>query len=162
MKDVFVIADNVFSPLGFTTAENFTQLKNDATAIEHHINSDFSPTPFWAAINDKEKINAAFVGDFTAYTHFEKLCILSISEALKKSEINILDEKTLIIISTTKGNIDLLLENKFDKKRVYLHESAKVIQHYFQNPNVPLVVSNACISGVIALNTAAQLLQQSH
>ena len=160
MKDVFVIADNVVSPLGFTTTENFTQLKNDVTAIQHHANSIFSPTPFWAAITDREKIDDAFEGDALTYTHFEKLCILSISEALKKTDVSIRDAKTLLIISTTKGNIDLLLENKFDKKRVYLHESGKVIQHYFQNPNIPLVVSNACISGVVALNTAAQLLQQ--
>lgn len=161
MKDVFVIANNVVSPLGFNTLENFVQLKNDVSAIEHHINSDFFPIPFWASITDREKLNAAFGGDFNSYTHFEKLCIISISEALKISEINIRDEETLIIISTTKGNIDLLLENKFDAKRVYLHESAKVIQAYFQNPNVPLVVSNACISGVVALNTAAGLLQQT-
>ena len=161
MKDVFVVSDNIVSPLGFTTSENFNQLKNNSNGIQYQERPDFSPTPFWAALIDRKKIDTKFEEDFGSYTHFEKLCILSISEALSISGIDVRDNKTLLIISTTKGNVDLLLSNPFDEKRVYLHESAKVIQHYFHNQNVPLVVSNACISGVIALNMAAGLLQQN-
>ena len=39
-----MIADNVVSPLGFSTSENFDQLVNDVTAIQHHKDSDRKST----------------------------------------------------------------------------------------------------------------------
>ncbi|MDB5153817.1 MAG: fabF 2, partial [Mucilaginibacter sp.] len=37
-RDVFVVADNVLSPLGKTTAENFGKLKEKLSAVkQHHI-----------------------------------------------------------------------------------------------------------------------------
>jgi 3-oxoacyl-[acyl-carrier-protein] synthase-1 len=38
---------------------------------------------------------------------------------------------------------------------------ANVIAAHFQNPNKPLVISNACISGVLALIVAQRLLEQN-
>ena len=42
------------------------------------------------------------------YTKFEQLLIASIQDALQNRHINPADKKTLLIISTTKGNISLL------------------------------------------------------
>lgn len=159
MQEVYVVSDAIISPLGFNTAENFEHLLSGTGAIEYHQNSNISPLPFWASLLDRKKIDASFTPDFEAYTYFEKVCILSISAALKNSEIPIDSERTLILLSTTKGNVDILNTQQFDEKRCYLFESARMIQHYFHNPNAPVIVSNACISGVVALNTAVGLLQ---
>ncbi len=158
MKEVYVVADNVISPLGFNTSDNFKQLLAANTAIVSHTLPAASPLPFFAALLNKSKLDTSFEGDASSYSYFEKLCINSISNALSQAKINYQDSTTLLIISTTKGNVDLLLSNPFEAKRVYLHESAKQIQHYFKLKNTPLIVSNACISGVVALNTAAELL----
>src|ERR1043165_8006615 len=97
------------------------------------------------------------------YSRLEKIVILSVTDCLKKnSSIDIKSKRTLIIFSSTKGNVDLLdpkMSGQFDKKRLYLWETANVIGKYFQNPNTPLVVSNACISGVLAVILAKRLLE---
>jgi 3-oxoacyl-[acyl-carrier-protein] synthase I len=164
MTEVFVAADNIFTPLGFTTTENIACLKKNLTAIKTYQNEEFSPIPFCASLIDPDKLDLRFnqLKPSKEYTRLEKMFILSIRDALKDSKINIKDNKTLIIISTTKGNIDLLEEGnrkKFDSGRTRLGYMAKIIQDFFQNPNAPIVISNACISGVLAIITASRLLR---
>lgn len=161
----FVVADNIISPLGFTSSENFEQLKQKNTGVQRLETSALSTEPVCAAVIDTLKLNSEFSklnakGDFT---RLEKMVLLSINDCLKQnSNIDITSKKTLLILSTTKGNIDLLdptLASKFDKKRVYLWETANVIARHFNNPNKPLIVSNACISGVLAIILAKRLLE---
>jgi 3-oxoacyl-[acyl-carrier-protein] synthase-1 len=164
MTEVFVAADNIVTPLGFTTDENIESIKKDLTGMKTYLKEEFSPFAFCASLIDSEKLNSHFnkleVPD--RFTRLEKMFILSIKDALKNSKVNIKDKKTLIIISTTKGNIDLLEsvnKNKFEEKRIYLGSMARVIQEFFQNPNEPIVISNACISGVLALIAAERLIK---
>lgn len=163
--ETYIAADNIISPLGFTSEENFEQLKKQQTGIQQITSSPYSLTPFCAALIDDRKINEAFVklNISDAFTRLEKLVILSISAALKQNQaIDVRNKKTLIIISTTKGNIDLLDSSNIkhvDKKRVYLWETARVIQEHFKSPNKPLIVSNACISGVLGIIIAKRLLE---
>jgi 3-oxoacyl-[acyl-carrier-protein] synthase-1 len=166
MTEVFVAADNIITPLGFNTAENITSITKDNTGIKHYNIEEFSPVPFCASLMDTGKLNNQFneLQNSEKYTKLEKMFILSISDALKKTKIDIKSKKTLLIISTTKGNIDLLEsknKNKFDSKRLYLGSMAKIVQQFFQNPNTPVVISQACISGVLSIITASRLLQSS-
>lgn len=164
---VFVIADNIISPLGFTSSENFEQLKQMKTGVERLENTPLSVEPVCAAVINSEKLDLAFekLNAKDNYTRLEKMAILSINDCLKQNpNIDIKNKKTLLVLSTTKGNIDLLdasLANKFDKKRVYLWETANVISNYFKNPNQPVIVSNACISGVLAIIIAKRLLENN-
>lgn len=166
----YIAADNIISPLGFTSSENFEQLKKMRTGVQQFESSALSREPFSGAVIDSQKIYSEFqkldpiaIGSKQEYTRLEKLLILSITDALKQNTtIDITSKKTLLILSTTKGNIDLLdakLSSKFDKKRIYLWETAHVIAHYFNNPNKPLIVSNACISGVLAIILGKRLLE---
>ena len=102
------------------------------------------------------------IGNPNKFTRFEKLLILSISHALKDSEVDIRSEQTGILISTTKGNIDLLdAENHhgFGENRIHLWEAAQQVQAFFENPNVPIVLSNACISGALAVIMASDYIR---
>ena len=127
--------------------------------------SELSSEPVCAALIDTQKLNSEFqkLNTKQEYTRLEKMVLLSINDCLKQnSNIDITSKKTLIILSTTKGNIDLLdasLAAKFDKKRVYLWETANVIAQHFNNPNKPIIVSNACISGVLAIILGKRLLE---
>jgi 3-oxoacyl-[acyl-carrier-protein] synthase-1 len=165
--ETYIAADNIISPLGFTSLENFGQLKNMQTGVQCHTHSALSNEPVCAAVIDSEKLNTAFqkLDPKEEYTRLEKLVILSITDVLKQNQnIDITDKKTLIILSTTKGNIDLLEPDnvlKFDKKRLRLWETGNVIAHYFNNPNKPLIVSNACISGVLAIILGKRLLEEN-
>ncbi|MCX6297404.1 MAG: beta-ketoacyl synthase N-terminal-like domain-containing protein [Bacteroidetes bacterium] len=170
--NVFVASDNIISPLGFTSSENFEQLIKMHTGVTRIEKSELSEEAVCAAIIDTKKLNAEFQkqnhtnkASEIEYTRLEKMAIISINDCLKQNpKINIASKKTLLVLSTTKGNIDLLdasLASRFDKKRVYLWETAKIIAGYFKNPNQPIVVSNACISGVLAIIIGKRLLEDN-
>lgn len=158
MPGVFVVSDNIYSPLGKTTAENFAQLKQGASGIRLHHNQ-FAPEPYYAALFDKD-----FSGH-TSYTRFEQLLIESITGALASTGVDPEDKRTLLIISTTKGNISLLETAEYNdglKKRISLPASADIVAKHFGFVNQPVVVSNACISGIMAIITGKRLIQAGH
>ncbi|MCK4288603.1 MAG: hypothetical protein KAW86_05330, partial [Bacteroidales bacterium] len=150
MPDVYIATDNIISSLGFTTEENISNIKKNITGIKLINNSNFSPTPFHASLVDSERLYSDFknIDNPEKFTRFEQMAVLSITDTLRNSKVDIKNKKTLLIISTTKGNIDILEQsnkNRFDYKKIYLWNTAKLLQQYFENPNIPVVVSNACI-----------------
>jgi 3-oxoacyl-[acyl-carrier-protein] synthase I len=162
MKPVFVIADNIFSPVGSTTAENFEQLKKGVSGIRLHDNTALSPEPFYASLFNESQLAATHVTTGNTCTRFEQLLIHSINEALLHTVVDVKDKKTILIISSTKGNISLLETQPFNEalqKRISLPVSAQLIADYFQFRNQPLIVSHACISGLVAMITGMRLLQ---
>jgi 3-oxoacyl-[acyl-carrier-protein] synthase I len=100
--------------------------------------------------------------DERKYTFFEQLLISSIAATLEDSDVRVNDKKTGLIVSSTKGNISLLetKPNNDDlKARVALYTSAKLVAQYFGFVNEPIIVSNACISGIMAILTGTRLIQ---
>src|SRR5712671_2344331 len=159
MPDVFVVSDNILSPLGLTTVENFEQLTKNTTAIKEHDDTSMSARPFYAALFEK-KDDFIKTGNESSYTKFEHLLIASISNALENCRIDIRDKKTILIIASTKGNISLLETETYDQalqKRIALHTSAKLVAEYFRFINQPLVISNACISGLLGILVGMRL-----
>jgi 3-oxoacyl-[acyl-carrier-protein] synthase-1 len=157
--DVFVVADNVFTPLGKTTAENFSNLKNNISAIKEHSDVAISKLPFYAALFDKSENLLSNAKD---HTKFEQLLIASIEDALNQGNLDATDNKTVLIISSTKGNISLLETEKNSlelQKRIALSTSAKLVADHFGFVNQPVIISNACVSGVMAIITGMRLLR---
>lgn len=155
MKPVYIAADNIFSPLGISTEENFDRVKNGFSAIREIADTTISALPFYASMFAEETGSVEI-------TRFEKICIASIQDALSKTEVKLSNADTLFILSTTKGNIELIEKNEMSEEiqnRVSLFNTAKSITKYFGSVNKPLVVSNACISGVLAIIIAKRLLQ---
>ena len=171
MAEVYVASDNIITALGFTTSENLKNIENGKSGIKINNDATISQSPFYSSVVDRQNLLSEFErseippnGNQKAeeFTKLEKMFILSVTEALKDSRVNAGDKKTLFIISTTKGNIDLLkggCKNNFDNRELRLWDTAYRVQHYFQNPNQPLVISNACISGLLAIITAYRLIQ---
>ncbi len=161
MTDIFISADNIFSPLGANTAENFSQLKNNVSGIKLHDDLIMSGQPFYASLFDSTKAFAAEANQ-NDYTKFEKLLITSIKNALDNSKINTRGKKTVLIISSTKGNISLLETETCSKAlqaRISLNTSAKLVAEHFGFTNKPVVVSNACISGLLSILTGMRLIR---
>lgn len=164
MKDVFITADNIISPLGFTTEENYTTIKKGISGIKK--TNSFTPPyePIYISRIEDELLDgkSLFISNVSSFTKVEKLLILSITDTLKQSKADVKSEDFFIIISTTKGNIDLLEDvnkNKFPENRIYLWSLANTIQDYFGTIHKPLIVSNACISGVNALICASRFIR---
>jgi 3-oxoacyl-[acyl-carrier-protein] synthase I len=160
MTDIFISSDNILSPIGLTTAENFEQLKQNVSGIKMHHDNNMSEQPFQAALFDDEKFYNN--NSQNSYTKFEKLLIASITDALANSGISATDKKTVLIISSTKGNISLLETEAASESlnnRISLNASAKLVAGHFQFSNQPIIVSNACISGMLAILTGMRLIQ---
>jgi len=158
-----MLSHNIVSPLGFSSSENYQAVcagKSDLTIYS----SKFGlPGPFCASLMNDEKIEDYFSAlphtDTTIYTRFEKMAILSVQGAVAQTSIDLASPDVLFILSTTKGNVDLLEDLRgFEKERLYLWRSAQLISRFFNNPNEPLVVSNACISGCAAQIAAERFL----
>jgi 3-oxoacyl-[acyl-carrier-protein] synthase-1 len=159
MREVFVIADNITSPVGLTSRENFEQLKNGVSGVKSHEQKAIADAPFYASLFDEERFPYV---DPHLYTRFEQLLITAISEVLKNSSIDPQDKKTALIISSTKGNISLLETELFSpalQQRIALTSSAKLVAKHFSFKSKPIVVSNACISGIMAIITGMRLIQ---
>ena len=161
---VYFRSDNIISPLGITTKENFTSMANDKVGIRTIDDPEIYPEKLTASMIDENSLEQEFnkiavsYSKHSSYTKLEKMLILSIHDTLGNTDIDITSPKTGIILSTTKGNIDLLAnKNKIsvDPDRVLLWKLGDEIQNFFGNPNKVVVISNACISGVLAINTAA-------
>jgi 3-oxoacyl-[acyl-carrier-protein] synthase I len=164
MAIVYQKSDSIVTSLGFSTEENIHAVLSGKSGLKLYAEKSLGiPEAFFASRIDDVKLNAAFsaLTIETTFTRFEKMAILSVANAAKTISVNLSDSRTLFIVSTTKGNVALLehaQEKNFQKKDLYLWHSAAVISRFFGNTNQPIVVSNACISGVSAQITAKRLL----
>jgi len=165
---VYFKSHNIISSLGFTTEENFDSMVADKIGITSISDSRYYPEAFPASMIDENKLNKEFdiiaenYSNSNNYTKLEKMLIISVVDALSKTYVDIISSRTAIVLSTTKGNIDLLSnnnENTLDSQRVLLWKLGEVIQDFFSNSNKVIVISNACISGVLAINTAAMYIE---
>ena len=162
---IFNIGDNIVSPLGWTTAENWTAALAERSELRPYDGTLGLPEPFFASLIDEEKLNERFSklphNQEERYTKVEKMAILSATDAVQNAAINPSAPEVLFVISTTKGNVELLEDLRgYEAERPYLWRSAQLIARHFGNPNEPVVVSNACISGCAAQVAAARLLQR--
>ncbi|HTG55535.1 MAG TPA: beta-ketoacyl synthase N-terminal-like domain-containing protein [Niabella sp.] len=159
MKRVFLIADNIVSPFGLSSANNFSEITKGNTNVRLHEAGTRSPKAFYSALFTDEFWQQNMIPSFT---RFESLLALSIKDALSYADIDPADGKTGLIISSTKGNISLLEENEISdslKNEISLGSSAQKIARYFGFSAKPVIVSHACISGLVALITAKRMLQ---
>lgn len=154
------IADNIISPLGDDSEVNFKAVLSGKTMLCQHDNSFGLPEPFCGSLLNREEIektaNSKIVGA-GKYTFFEKLCILSAQKAIADCNLSTRESNVIFVLSTTKGNVDCL-EESLEDARCYLEISANKIAEHFGNHNTPIVVSNACISGVCAQIAAVREL----
>lgn len=154
---IYKLADNIVSPLGFTTEENYANVKNGVKGGALRTGTFGLPEPFWGSLFDWAAVEACVAKELSpaqTLTPFEKIMLLSANRAVQSAKIDPKSGDVLFVLSTTKGNVALLGESDdFEKDRVHLWRSAQILGEYFGNPNEVLVASNACISGV-----AAQLL----
>lgn len=165
---VGITADNIISSLGFTTDENISAIREGKSGLRYYDRFLNIPEPFMASVVDKKRLAEELMRmgvPMLNYTPFEKLVIASVAQAVQGKDMNLSDPRTLFILSTTKGNVTLLdpeESGKFPADRIYLWKSAQCIARFFGNPNEPLVVSNACISGVVAQVVAKRLLENGN
>ncbi len=160
MREAYITHHNIISSLGFTSEANFNLLIQAKSGIKKYQRENNEV--YFSSKVDKEKLNSEFkkIGDTESYTTLEKMMILSVNSILSSSNYKI-TKRTGLIIATTKGNIDTLsTSSKFykDPKRSYLYELGNQINDFFDFKNEAIVLSNACVSGVLAVSVAQRFI----
>jgi len=152
-KAVYIVADNIVSPLGGTTAENFSQLVAGSTGVQRHERPEMADQPFYAALFRSLPVSP--------YTRFEQLLVASVTDALSRAPgIHPTDDRTILIVCSTKGNTHLLdADDHTPAERISLPGSAAVAARHFGFAQTPIVISNACISGLLGMITGMRLLR---
>ena len=140
---VYVLADNIISPLGDTSEDNYQAVKAGKSAIRAYAPmTDGIPDGFIASLMSAD---------------FDDLVFRSASKAIEASGINVADTRSVFILSSTKGAIEGL--GKGADENLYLGETAQRIATRLGFTTRPVVVCNACISGSAAMILASRLLQ---
>ncbi len=138
---IFIGAENAISPLGNTAEKNFRSLVDGVSGIRLFNGVGFN----------KEDVYLSKT-DFVVENKFQTLIKNCLDHVQSKIDKQIfLSEKTILIFSTTKGDIDKHLVDA-------IGISANAIQKEYKLYHHPLTVSNACTSGVQAVNLAADLI----
>lgn len=135
---IYCIGHTIISPLDEGSQANVEAVKAGRSGLRIYTDRFADVEPFCASLFDTPH-------------EFVPLCIRSIEGALDSCRSvmgsRLSGSETVFILSTTKGdNLDLLTP-------------AKAIAAHFGNTNQPVVVSNACTSGVCAQITAKRLLE---
>lgn len=138
----YIIADNIISPLGETSEENYLSVKSGRSGIRAYEPGTCNiPEGFYASL---------------LFEDFETLALRSaqkaIANALKtigNGQFELKGKRTAFILSSTKGNIE---------ENISLADSAQRIASQLGIDSKPIVVCNACISGLSALILGNRLI----
>jgi len=159
MKKIVVDAYSIISALGSGVAANFDQMLKGISGVKEHHKPAIDENPVWISLVAAEQLA---INNLPAYSHYEQLLITSILDAHTDSLVNLSDPETLFVFSTTKGNISLLEIQPLTSdlvEQMQLSHSALRVTQFFNNKNKPVVISNACISGVAALLYSKRILE---
>ncbi|HNW81324.1 MAG TPA: beta-ketoacyl synthase N-terminal-like domain-containing protein [bacterium] len=135
--NAFIVSDNITSPLGLTTKGNFDKMASGISSVKLVTDRNICKVPAYLSVFEDHFDNK-----------FETICEMSIRETLSGTDISPADPKTLFILSTTKGNIG-----------IPLNITAENIASKFGFINKPLVISNACISGLLAITIGERMIK---
>lgn len=131
----YIIADNIISPLGETSEENYLSVKAGRSGIRAYEPGTCNiPEGFYASL---------------LFEDFETLALKSAQKAIANGRLELKGKRTAFILSSTKGNIE---------ENISLADSAQRIASQLGIDSQPIVVCNACISGLSALILGNRLI----
>ncbi len=138
----YIIADNIISPLGETSEENYLSVKAGRSGIRAYEPGTCNiPEGFYASL---------------LFEDFETLALKSAQKAIANAQktmgnarLELKGKRTAFILSSTKGNIE---------ENISLADSAQRIASQLGIDAKPIVVCNACISGLSALILGNRLI----
>lgn len=138
-KPVYIAPLSLVTPLGTTIEQHIEGFKKGVSGIQIFEKDGFQDTPI--ALAKRAEISSP-----NRYDQLLRGALEKAKEQLASKPL----ENTAVIVSSTKGNVDLLPGDTFAETQAIIHE-------FFPGTDV-FIISNACVSGVIAINTAADYL----
>ena len=151
-----IISNNITSPLGLTTEQTYKAVREGKSGLSHYPCENGEggwndlPFPIEASLFSKEQWDKIMVDGFSK---FESLVLHSVKAAISTLIFN--KERAILILSSTKGDIELLEKGE---EMPSLADAAKKVSLAIGIENDPIVVCNACISGVSAIILGQRLV----
>ena len=140
---IFIGAENIVSPIGNNIDDNFAALQQNISGIKLYKNAGFK----------KEDLYLSKIELLNAKNKFNLLIENCLDNLLSEVPASIFEsEKTILILSTTKGDMELGLTETIE-------EPIQKIKQKYALKHLPIVISNACTSGVLSIITAANLIR---
>ncbi|OXB24091.1 beta-ketoacyl synthase [Flavobacterium tructae] len=161
LREIYITQTNCITPLGFDVESNVEAILRGDSGIQLQNDISLMPHSFYASIISDEKLNSAFakISTETKYSRLEKMMILALEPIIKNSGVE-LNSKAAFILSTTKGNVTALKNDSADSfNNAHLDVLAKNVAAFFGFQTPPIVVSNACVSGILAISIAKRMIQ---
>lgn len=157
-KRVFISDTNCITSLGLDIASNWIAVSSGLSGIKLHEKNDLFESPFYGSIVEEEKLDLLASEKLTDqnFTKLEKMLILALLPLVEKNKIS---DNSLLVLSTTKGNVKLLRNKDSDIGGAQLSTLGKKVANYFGFKKEPVVISNACVSGLLAISVAKDLIQ---
>jgi len=152
----------LFHPTDLNSASAIKNISNETSGLQLVDDKNILPKPFYSSRIPQDKLHGEYnkLNPEEKHTRLEKMLLVSVADTIAKSGIE-LTNKVGLIISTTKGNIDVLEKgSNFPKERAYLASLGKKIKSFFGFKNEAIVLSNACVSGVLAIAVAKRFINQ--
>lgn len=141
MSSIYLKYGAIVSPLGTGIKNHFSALENNKSAVTKIENSGFNKEDWYLGKIEGLSENR--------YTDILKNAIVDFKNNIPKFSFN---ERVGIIVSTTKADLSSFPEDTFQSTRNILEEE-------LGTKNDPIFISNACISGLVAINTASDYIQ---
>ncbi|MBQ3438682.1 MAG: beta-ketoacyl synthase [Bacteroidales bacterium] len=147
MKKVICMGESILSPLGETVTENFEAVLRGESALQLHAGTFGVKEPFVGSLMDRSRWQVS------GLSFFDSIVVEAARRAVEAAGIDPASPRTAFVLSSIKGNIEHI-----GTQDVTLAASARKLVDAFGNPNPPVVVSNACISGLAALLQGRRML----
>lgn len=152
MIEAYLTFADIICPLGDNLPKVFENVRNKKTGIRKDKRSVYS-----ASFTEDEQ-QQLFGFHFSNQQPAASTMLLTLLDRfLKEKSMDLKDPKTLLIICSTKGDIEELPEYS---STPLLSLSKKVI-NVFAPANIPFIISNACISGLHGLIHGQRLIINS-
>ncbi len=151
-----ILATNITSPIGLTTAANFEAVRRGEVSQKNLAGFRGLPVNICAGCFTEEQRAALRIPGFS---WLESLEIRSVQEALSHCDVDPASPRTLFVLSTTLGNVDELSASpETDGDFRNYGESARKVARHLGIVTEPVIVCNACVSGVTAQLLADRLI----
>lgn len=150
-----ILSDYAVTPMAAGSMANFSAVDNGQSALRYFEHPFGLPEGCMASLFDRDALSD-FVGEKGhGLTFFEKLAVASAWPALILADIDPADPEVACIVSTTKANVELIGTEGFTTADVAAGRIAGALGLHRR----PVVVSNACISGLAAQICAMRMIR---
>ncbi len=163
MNSTYLSHNNIISSLGFESETVVDKISKEISGLQLMDRPEILDRSFYSSMIPVDDLQEAFakLDSLEPHTQLEKMLMVSLDKTLRASKLELTDRVGLMI-STTKGNIDVLeSDSKFPKERAYLGALGDQFKTHFGFTTEPIVLSNACVSGVLAIAVAKRLIHQN-